>query len=78
MEAKNSMIQKLPFDTVKKILSYVPDRWNASQVCAVFYEVVAEIERNNFVLNLGNISNFNVRKINPDSFQRYFIFIFLV
>lgn len=61
MEAKHLMIQKLPFDTVKKILTYVPDRWNASKVCALFYEVVAEIERNNFTLNLENISE--VRKI---------------
>lgn len=77
MEAKHSMIQKLPFDTVKEILKYVPDRWNASMVCALFYEVVAEIERNMFVLNLEYFSTMNKKVRNlilSSSPEKFFFF----
>lgn len=49
-------LDDLPTEMLFKIFSYIPNRWNLSLVCWDFYEIVCEIEKNQFCFKLIDVS----------------------
>lgn len=49
-------LDELPTEILLEIISYVPSRWNLSLVCWKFYEIVCEIEREEFCMKLVDVS----------------------
>lgn len=49
-------LDELPTEILLEIISYVPSRWNVSLVCWKFYDIVCEIEREEFCMKLIDVS----------------------
>lgn len=49
-------LNDLPTEILFKIFDYIPNRWNLSLVCWDFYEIVCEIEKNQFCFKLIDVS----------------------
>lgn len=47
-------LMMLPDEVLLEILSFVPDRFEVSQVCKKFYELICVIDRNRYKLCIGN------------------------
>lgn len=48
---------KIPDEALMKILSFVPNRMNISSVCKKFYELICEIDRNQYKMKVGAFGN---------------------
>lgn len=51
-------LEQFPAEILLKIAKHVPVRWDLSLVSWKFYEIVCEIERNNFCLTITDVSSF--------------------
>lgn len=49
-------LDELPTEVLLEIFNYVPNRWNLTLVCWDFYEIVCEVERERFSMNLTDVS----------------------
>ncbi|CRK91005.1 CLUMA_CG004693, isoform A [Clunio marinus] len=47
-------LDNLPIEILMNIFSYVPDKWNLSQVCRYFYEIICKVERKSHKLNISD------------------------
>lgn len=44
---------ELPYEILLQIISFVPKRFELSQVCKKFYELVCAIDKNRYKMNIG-------------------------
>lgn len=55
METTKRLVD-LPIEVLLHIFDYIPSRWNLSLVCWNFYEIICEIEKENFAMKLIDVS----------------------
>lgn len=56
MENTKELLQ-LPDEILLQILIFVPNRFEVSQVCKKFYEIVCAIEKNRFALSTKTVED---------------------
>lgn len=58
-------LDDLPNEILFKIFDFIPNRWNLSLVSWDFYEIVCEIEKNQFCFKLIDVSRCNYISVIP-------------
>lgn len=49
-------LSALPEEVLVKIFKNIKNRWNLAQVCWKFYGIICDVEKNNFILKLIDVS----------------------